>query len=124
LGTGVASPADILNIKIVGREPPAVMRLDPQRGQRRRLSSRLSGNAKPTSRGEGPARATPRPSNAELDRHQERLDADDVHHAREVVSEHVQRHLGRHLRQHTGPDGKSMINETWQAMAEGLDMFN
>jgi hypothetical protein len=32
-------------------------------------------------------------------RHQERLDADDVHHAREVVGEHVQRHLGRHLRQ-------------------------
>ena len=32
-----------------------------------------------------------------LDRHQERLNADDIHYAREVVREHVQRHLGRHL---------------------------
>jgi hypothetical protein len=32
------------------------------------------------------------------DRHQERFDADDVHHAREVVGEYVQRHLGRHIR--------------------------
>src|SRR5882724_2845560 len=33
------------------------------------------------------------------DRGQEWFDTDDVHHAREVVGEHVQRHLGRHLRQ-------------------------
>src|SRR6202171_3859840 len=33
------------------------------------------------------------------DRREERFDTDDVHHAREVVGEHVQRHLGRHLRQ-------------------------
>ena len=29
------------------------------------------------------------------DRHEDRFDTDDVHHAREVVGEHVQRHLGR-----------------------------
>jgi hypothetical protein len=29
------------------------------------------------------------------DRHKDRFDTDDVHHAREVVGEHVQRHLGR-----------------------------
>src|SRR6476661_3294175 len=33
------------------------------------------------------------------DRREERFDTDDVHHAREVVGEHMQRHLGRHLRQ-------------------------
>src|SRR6266513_1908874 len=34
-----------------------------------------------------------------LDRGQERLHADDVHDAREIVGEHVQGHLGRNLRQ-------------------------
>src|SRR5258708_12780567 len=34
-----------------------------------------------------------------LDRREERLDTDDVHHAREVVGEHVQRHLSRHFGQ-------------------------
>src|SRR5258706_884631 len=33
------------------------------------------------------------------DRREEGFDADDVHHAREVVGEHVQRHLGRHFGQ-------------------------
>ena len=33
------------------------------------------------------------------DRREERFDTEDVHHAREVVGEHVQRHLGRYLRQ-------------------------
>src|SRR3954454_16049962 len=31
------------------------------------------------------------------DRREERFDTDDVHHAREVVGEHVQRHLSRHF---------------------------
>ena len=31
------------------------------------------------------------------DRREERFDTDDVHHAREVVGEHVQRHLGHHF---------------------------
>ena len=30
-------------------------------------------------------------------RHHERLDTDDVHDAREIVGEHVQRHLGSDL---------------------------
>ncbi len=34
-----------------------------------------------------------------LDRREERFDTDDVHHAREVVGEHVQRHLSRHFGQ-------------------------
>src|ERR1019366_5918235 len=34
------------------------------------------------------------------DRREERFDTDDVHHAREVVGEHVQRHLSRHFGQH------------------------
>src|SRR5437660_2714803 len=33
------------------------------------------------------------------DRHQERLHANDIHHAGEVVSEHVERHLGGDPRQ-------------------------
>src|SRR5882757_6311472 len=33
------------------------------------------------------------------DRREERFDTDDVHHAREVVGEHVQRHLRRHFGQ-------------------------
>ena len=33
------------------------------------------------------------------DRREERFDTDDVHHAREVVGEHVQRHLSRHFGQ-------------------------
>ena len=33
------------------------------------------------------------------DRREERFDTEDVHHAREVVGEHVQRHLGRYARQ-------------------------
>src|SRR5258707_8091299 len=33
------------------------------------------------------------------DRGEERFDTDDVHYAREVVGEHVQRHLSRYLRQ-------------------------
>ena len=33
------------------------------------------------------------------DRCEERFDTDDVHHAREVVGEHVQRHLSRHFGQ-------------------------
>ena len=34
-----------------------------------------------------------------LDRCQERLYADDIHDAREIIGEHVQGHLGRNLRQ-------------------------
>ena len=33
------------------------------------------------------------------DRREERFDTDDVHYAREVVGEHVQRHLSRHFGQ-------------------------
>ena len=36
------------------------------------------------------------------DRREERFDTDDIHHAREVVGEHVQRHLSRHLQQRFG----------------------
>jgi hypothetical protein len=34
-----------------------------------------------------------------LDRRQERLYADDIHDAREILGEYVQRHLGRNFRQ-------------------------
>src|SRR5260370_15945780 len=36
-------------------------------------------------------------SSSRPDCHQERLDADDVHYAREVVGEYVQRHFGRDI---------------------------
>jgi hypothetical protein len=38
-------------------------------------------------------------SSSRPDCHQERLDADDVHYAREVVGEYVQRHFGRDIGQ-------------------------
>ena len=53
-----------------------------------------SGHAERPERSHGAHNST---RSSRPDRHQERLDADDVHHARDVVGEHVQRHLGRHL---------------------------
>jgi len=66
------------------------------------VSSLESTRAQPQAHAERPERshdAHNSTSSSRPDCHQERLDADDVHYAREVVGEYVQRHFGRDIGQ-------------------------
>src|SRR6266404_5842932 len=60
------------------------------------IRAQTSGHAERPERSHGAHNLT---RSSSPDRGQEWFDTDDVHHAREVVGEHVQRHFSRYLRQ-------------------------